>query len=138
MKPSLWRIWLLSGSVTVGVMVLGGAVAGPFGFAIMAMGALFLSVPLAIVAGGTSLLSKRGTRRSDLTSLVAGWLAALLAGAGIAAAIAALPGNATSDLTPFLTWLLLLLPFALLGAGIAISACLRRWRRFTKGTRSGA
>ncbi|MGM1018011.1 MAG: hypothetical protein ACQEW8_10785 [Actinomycetota bacterium] len=139
MKLPLWRAWWISAAAVAAVMLIGGALAGPFGAAIMALGALILLAPLAVIVGALSLAARgqRATLAVALLVLVLGWLTALAAAAGLGAGIAGIPANAQSVLPPFFTWLTLLAPFAGFGVGVAVVVYTVRWRRRRKGQRDG-
>ncbi|MDX2378106.1 hypothetical protein M4I32_15045 [Microbacterium sp. LRZ72] len=105
----------------------------------MALGALFLLVPLAVVVAAMSLTARRQTASPAVAVLVLvlGWLAALSAAAGLGAGLAGIPANAQSVFSPLLTWLTLLAPFVVVGIGVAVGVYIVGWRRLRKVQRDG-
>ncbi len=118
----LVRILLGSAAIVVGLMLLLGLLAGPFGAIFMGIGAGLLVVPAAVIF--VVVARPVGDRTQAKGSLVAviilGWSLALVCGVLIGSIAA--PGVAASmnlDVAPIVFWLALLAPFALTGAVIA-------------------
>lgn len=110
--------WVISVGIAFACILLLSALAGPFGFALMLVGGALLSCA-ALVVGGLAvfLLRGRSLRLVFIVFLfVVCWAVALVLAAGMALLFARLPTGMQSDVTPFLTWLALLGPFAVVGA----------------------
>lgn len=121
---------LASTLVVGGLMLILGALAGPFGFAITSLAAAYLLVPALIFFLLLSIVGKKWLPSlwPSIGLIVGGWLLALATATLIASVVAAVPLGAQTELTPGLLWATLTAPFAAVGIAVALIVHVL-WRR---------
>jgi hypothetical protein len=129
---------LLSAGITGVLMLVLGATGGPFGFSIMLLAAAYLVIPAFLLCAGLALSRPERWAGFGLAILlVLGvWALALAVGAGVANAVGRLPGTATSDFSIGITWLILMSPFAVVGAAIGTIALIIQRRHGSREEQS--